>query len=405
LAVSLVAYTVYELEHESINEAVVLSQLPDAELEPHLRALVAKKSQGLAVVVNALGADRAALRQAAVHVLHEVIDYAAQPLVGDVRSQLDRLAQLLATYSPQFNREALFHAAELAERILARLPETDEVGDDRLRNCHIVFAAQAHQPMRQEISVARGNTLSASLQRDTGHSPIDLEPLAGGALPVVPAASAPLRLPNLLVAEARPFPAAGQRVGNSAESVASPLGSDSDISMNVPVAVLPTGSFSAVDDDLVHHTVHTEQMVSPVAPLPSSARSERELKRPDDLERLLELEKRTLVKDAAVADAARKELQRLRIDERQLSLARGAVDADPRVRIDVVEALPLIESVNARRWLLWFSYDSDAEVRRAAISLLATSADPELRRRVYQAAASDADPRVREQARAAVEIR
>jgi hypothetical protein len=103
-----------------------------------------------------------------------------------------------------------------------------------------------------------------------------------------------------------------------------------------------------------------------------------------------------------MADAARKELQRLRIDERQLSLARSAVHSDPRVRIEVIEALPLIASIDTRQWLLWFSHDRDPKVRRAALSLLATSGDPELQRRVRQAAASDSDPRVREQSRAAV---
>jgi HEAT repeat protein len=123
---------------------------------------------------------------------------------------------------------------------------------------------------------------------------------------------------------------------------------------------------------------------------------------PRDLARLLELAQRIRFGSAPQTAATRAELSWLGVDESQLKLAQGAVDKNPQVRREVVEALPSIAHIDARGWLLWLSRDRDAEVRRAAIALLATAGDPELKKRVREAAESDADPRVRQQAKAAV---
>ena len=72
------------------------------------------------------------------------------------------------------------------------------------------------------------------------------------------------------------------------------------------------------------------------------------------------------------------------------------------MRQEVVEALPVLDAVNSREWLVWLSHDRDAGVRRAAITLLATSGDPEIQKRIRQAAETDADPAIRQQARAAL---
>ena len=84
-------------------------------------------------------------------------------------------------------------------------------------------------------------------------------------------------------------------------------------------------------------------------------------------------------------------------------MARATADADPQIRRQVVESLAGVDSCLRRRRLLWLSHDADADVRCAAISLMATSIDPSLRKRVREAAENDSDSRIRDQARIAAD--
>ncbi|MEX2140218.1 MAG: HEAT repeat domain-containing protein [Pirellulales bacterium] len=408
---SLVSFAIFELERATVSETVVLSQLADSELEPRLRALVAQAPAGLAVVVESLGAERSALRTAAFRVLHEEIDRAGTASAEDAAATLDRLTQLLATCSPHFGGDALSLAAELAERIVA-LPRNAARGDDnRLRDCHVVFAARAEERMRQRDRIDL-RTLATDLNKadhavgrygKTSDEPaIDLAPLAGGGLPMIPAQSKPLRLPAQLVAEARPLRhAEREALAPATTAAAKTTEHDNMVASANPLTAVPPSQFIADDVGTVVLTADTVQTVSGVWPSSEPVRSEPAVTPPAQHTQLLDLAKRVRGNEATAVKAARDELKRLGVDERQLSLALGAVDSDPRVRKEVVEALPLVGSVDTRGWLLWLSHDRDAEVRRAAISLLATSSDPELKKRVRQAAISDSDPRVREQARAA----
>jgi hypothetical protein len=105
--------------------------------------------------------------------------------------------------------------------------------------------------------------------------------------------------------------------------------------------------------------------------------------------------------EAEVA-AAKAEAAERSISERQLKLARGAVDPDPAVRKEVVEALAVIDEIDTREWLLWLSHDRDPLVRSTSLSLMATSNDLRFKKRVLEAASNDADWQIREQARAAL---
>jgi hypothetical protein len=126
---------------------------------------------------------------------------------------------------------------------------------------------------------------------------------------------------------------------------------------------------------------------------------------PSGLAQLLALDKRLQSSHEPDVAAARKDMERLGLNDAQVKLARHAVNPDWRVRRDLVEALPSIEVVDPREWLTWLSHDDRSEVRRAAISLMATSSDPALRKRVREAADADPNPQIRSQARAALGIR
>jgi hypothetical protein len=405
LAACTVAYSIIKLEHPTVNQAAMLSRLAGVQLEQRLRALVTEESGGLTVVVEALDADRAEVRDAAFRILHEELDGAGNATTNAAAAtaaKLDSLAELLARHAPQFERDRLWYAAELAERLLAVSLDAPKKGSHRLRHCHVVLAAQANERLRQGIGIAGGNTLFEPARRDAVHTPMVMAPLAGGALPVAPSTSPPLRLPAQFVAEARPIPIALHTKTNPPNTVASTNQKDrtSIAATDAPSLVASTPSSSDGSVTVVSQIEAARQTTRAVPPAPQKTLEPAHAP-PADLARLLDFEKRLRANDQAVAEEARKDLQRLQVDERQLSLARGAVDPDPRVRIEVVEALPLVASVEMRQWLLWFSHDRDPQVRRAAISLLATSDDPELQKRVRQAAASDSDPRVREQAQAA----
>lgn len=412
---SVVAFAVLWLERTPLSEPVALSQLDDAELEPRLRDLLSEGGGGLAVVVESLAAERTALRRAAFRTLHEEIDRGVKASADEAAVAFNKLGRTLARSAPHFKRESLALAAELAERLIALPPSVFGPDRDRLQDCHVVLAAQAQERMRNRdrfylSGIATASTRTGHPARSFGETdnerPIDLAPLAGGGLPIVRAHSEPLRLPDQIVADARPLRDFERELHTRSKTA------KRDIPVAGPLshaAILPRTSIAhdaGTMVSLAEHTApeHTAPAAGRAWPSSGPLAHQPEVAPPADLKRLLELETRVRAKDAAVANSAREEIMRAGVDERQLGLARGAVDSDPRVRKEVVEALSLIGSVDGRAWLLWFSHDHDAEVRRAAISLMATASDPELKKRVRQAAQSDADPRVRAEARAAAAV-
>lgn len=78
----------------------------------------------------------------------------------------------------------------------------------------------------------------------------------------------------------------------------------------------------------------------------------------------------------------------------ELELARQLVDPDPVVRKQLAQAVPRLQSIDAAPWLMWLCHDSDADVRMAAITLLATTGDTALLERVEAIARQDSDPRI-----------
>ena len=88
------------------------------------------------------------------------------------------------------------------------------------------------------------------------------------------------------------------------------------------------------------------------------------------------------------------ELQRLGFRAKHLELARQLFDPDPAVRLRLARALPEVQNMDAAPWLLQLSGDENADVRLAAIGLLATTSDPQLLARVQRIARNDSDPRV-----------
>jgi hypothetical protein len=94
---------------------------------------------------------------------------------------------------------------------------------------------------------------------------------------------------------------------------------------------------------------------------------------------------------------AEQRLTAIGFESAELELARDLVDDRSEVRQSIVDRLSSVPRLDVRRWLVWLSRDSDADVRLAALTVMATSSDPVLLR-VLEAAGGD-DPRVAKLAR------
>lgn len=121
---------------------------------------------------------------------------------------------------------------------------------------------------------------------------------------------------------------------------------------------------------------------------------------PRELERAhtLDLMRRLRTSGGDATAQIRAELVRRGFSEVHLELARRLFDPDPRARLELARRLPGLQSVDAEPWLVWLCEDEDAEVRAAAMALLATTGDPALLRRIERMAETDGDARVRRQA-------
>ena len=99
--------------------------------------------------------------------------------------------------------------------------------------------------------------------------------------------------------------------------------------------------------------------------------------------------------DQQQADQARRELNLGGFKTIHFALAERLTDPDPMVRKELAQVLPRLKSVQAESWLKWLLKDDDPNVRREAITTLASSKDPLLLAEIAHLAQSDTDPKVR----------
>lgn len=107
--------------------------------------------------------------------------------------------------------------------------------------------------------------------------------------------------------------------------------------------------------------------------------------------------------DPARATTARYKLTALGFAPNHIELARRFTASDANERVTAVRSLPSIRGIVARDWFLWASRDADAEVRRAALALMASSEQPDLMARIEEMSATDSDVDIRASARRSVE--
>jgi hypothetical protein len=387
--------------------AIDLPQLADADLEPRLRTIANYGRPGLNVLVESLGSDRTALRDAADRVLSEKIDHARQ---AREPTFLDCVADALAEQTPEYDASSLELAASLAERIVVLSASGDATSSSRrLFQCHLVISAAAQESLRnQSNSTTRDLQLAGSPIENRQIPDADSfaqipPPLAGGQLPIAVSGSGPHRLPDHLLADAKPLPPTP--VHSATKPIAEPNHSADFATALDDQAIAKASTATLTSAEAVEPRVASAMHYQVSVTQPANARpvTSKNAERPQSLTRLLDLDAQGRSDDAATTAAAAETMKQLGINPAHLQLARAAVDADPKVRKELVEALPLLDSVDSSAWLVWLSHDPDAAVRRAALSLMATSSDPALKKRVREAADRDPDSRVRQQSIAALE--
>jgi hypothetical protein len=386
---------------------VGIRQLSDSQLADHLRALVREGPAELARVVESLVAERSALQSAAARALHEEIERSAKLAADEAGDRLDQIARLLASYAPQSDDGALAAAAAMAERILA-IPQRRANNTDRLRNCHIVLKEKAERRIKEQSRSpdrkpkhARTEPTQRPAESARPADTVTLAPLPGGGLMATPSDSIPRRLPRQAERQAKPLGTPANNWLGAAPTSRRQLPSQANL---VSGAAGASANMESRGRDNRNHAANEGKLPDASEPggQPATATAR---PMPRDLARLIEASQLFGFGSRPESAALRAEIASMGFDETQLKLARAAVDHDPRVRIEVIEALPTIGNVDVRGWLLWLSHDRDPDVRRAAVALLATASDPELRKRVRDAADNDSDPRVRQQAQAALKAR
>jgi hypothetical protein len=340
---------------------------------------------GLAAVVRALGDDR--VGRAAWVVLDRLVSSYENGPLDEAMSRLETVAVALADSVDRFPVAARPRAAKLAMRIVVCLQRSSAIDsgpmpafdaervtaacDRVLRACDsspddvLLTEESTDTPTTTQVAEApqeehTNEVLHARTVLPADHSMyLELAELAPPDLPRADAANA--AQPRLLLStDAKPL-----ATNNPAEA----------------------NRAARVSDDRATEVRQSDPAID-------AAR----LREVDSLDLFARLN------ETADAQAATVELANRGFSPRQIDVGRHLVSRDPGERLRWAEVLPGIRGVDARFWLLRLSQDTNVQVRRSAVGLLATDRDPEVIRRLRQIAVEETDPDLRNQAGRALEI-
>ncbi len=372
------------------------------------RSLAHVGEAGCAQLVDALGSTRPEVRAAAITVLHEQLTAWRRQAPALTSLRLRQLADAFVRRAPKLKSpEARRAAVSLINRMLAW------PGKDEQNGSHTVLAklnaalraaegeGVAHRTGGSNNIHVRGADTSVAGQPPNQWTPADTS-LPGGGLPVeVPnvaaASSTTGRAEPATTAEpSMPEPARPALLADRAQ--------DPDAH---------SGPVSPEDTDALDGP--RMRPVMPQQSQPVMNRGARIAASPDDLELLwnqpdqltpFRLLKLAHSDDRQIAERAWRAIESRGLPQRELELGWYLTDPDPDVRRHWLDQLPQLAGIDAAPWLVALSRDDDAEVRRAAMTVMATSNDPQLWQRIEEMAHEDHEPQVQtEAARLAAERR
>ena len=353
-----------------------LASAADEDLPDLLRKLADLGEPGNAALVRALESPRTAISSAAAQALEAELDRWSRLSPAAAEPKLVELANRLALAADSLPAPAQACARRLAMRIL-RWPEPGISLDraDIISACERILNAKPAPKLVRASRPRRGKRMpenkQAAARAAAGHRAKKTR-LASWPSPTLLAeqmAAAPMRGPN---------PAA-PLVNEIAEPARFVPGDSRPLAAINPLNELPD--------------VNTASM--------AGAASEAEARKFERLNTFDVFAK--LHDEEPTAQRAAHELTRRGFNARQIEVGRHLTSPDAHERHQWVEALPGIRGVEAKAWLLHLSHDQSLAVRRAAITLLATSRDPEVLRRMAEVATHETDPELRAEAEAASE--
>lgn len=346
------------------------------ESRESLRRLVTLGGSGMAAAVRALGAPQPTIRELAYQALLEELNHCELQLTPAVSgARLFDMALALAQMAPQAPSGERPRLDSLAMKILAlseAVPLVDRGGV--LAACRQVLARdeKSRPPRSVRIESSRTATTakphrSIKLPRATHDKPLAQLDLARFSPPALVRADAQTPSEPALLG-------ANDAVALAARAEKPPRAEKRE---QVQVAAF------TVDDESSR-----------------AADGTRTAARQLDVIELFN----QLHAGAPQAAAARVELGARGFSPREIEVGEHLVSPDAAQRLQWLEWLPGIRGVDARFWLLRLSHDLNGQVRRAAVSLLATDRDPEVIRRLQRVVVEDPDERIRLQAGRALEM-
>jgi hypothetical protein len=349
-----------------------VASLPDAELEPWLAGFVRQRGGPATLLVALdLAAERKALRVVASRVL--LGDMADWPSLApeDTAARALALAEGLRQLPEEAQRGG---AGEIAWRL--RAWGSSDACPKELRG-RLVLALRNFPQHPPEVPREAENEKAV---QPVASIPSTLSSPANVAPPPAPERSTPMM--RLAQPSAPPQNTAPPVVGKAPS----------------PRLLLPALEATGItaDDELDWNLAPRPQAAvepatpgEPAPPEPKTA--------PETLEKLTTRELVSRLHGGNSGEAET-ELRKRGFTDDQLELARHLSAPDVNERRTWTEALPRISQIDTRAWLAWMVDDTDASVRRTALTLLATTLDDETVSLLRKIAGHDPDASIRRMA-------
>jgi hypothetical protein len=392
----------------------------DAELPAVFGQIAALGDDGIALAAEALGSANPSLASAARDYLERrLAEIEALPPAARA-PHFGKLAAALAAEAEGYGPTASRWSAEMAGKMLRLAPDNDRRRrDDLLAACETLIrhaASDAPAAVLAQQSQAAGDVAG-----DEGKGESDearamrlaeewiVEQLAkydtkpDGGLPLLS-----VEVPALPIVRAAPVVPDPPIAGSAAPA-------DEEGRTPRPFEQPPDAERMEENPGRLRHNPQAEPVRSQPrlnAPIqiggtsahsaprqPEHARTDRHIEQVSPSVPLAQRETLSVIREWSRSVEPRREMltEELRsrgFTERDFLLASKLTDADPEVRRKLAETLPRIAGLSASPWLWWLAEDGDAQVRLAAISLLATSSDPAFRKRLSELADRESNSQV-----------